>query len=139
MTVEGGGAVSNVRVNVVLYVSPGIMGQSFQGYCHRKLGFTKIGSIAASNYEMKSPIVLTHFYRRLKPSIVHQAGKLGTPYDLTFSCTTYSNKDPDTSCGTKNAQLPTVRGAEGFNEILFFSKDVEGGVIFIPTRARLGY
>ena len=88
----GGGAVSNVRVNV-LYVSSGIMGQSFQGYCHRKFGFTKIGSIASSNYEMKSPIVLTRFYRRLKPSIVHQAGKLGAPSDLTFSCTTYSNKD----------------------------------------------
>ena len=29
----GGGEVSNVRVNVVLYVSSGIMGQSFQGYC----------------------------------------------------------------------------------------------------------
>ena len=139
MTVEGGGAVSNVRVNVVLYVSSRIMGQSFQGCCDRKVGFTKIGSIAASNYEMKSLIVLTRFYRRLKPSIVHQAGKLGTPYDLTFSCTTYSNKDPDTSFGTKNAQLPTVRGAEGFNEILVLSKDVEGDIIFIPTRARLRY
>ena len=46
---------------------------------------------------------------------------------------------PDTSSRTKNAQLPTVRGAEGLNEVLFFSKDVEGDIIFIPTKAILRY